>query len=297
MDLTLKDISWDDYKIAYQVALDGSLSKAGKSLNINHSTVLRRINQLEKSLQVTLFIRHQRGYKLTDAGFVLIDEMPEILAKFSSLENKLHHVEDDISGELRITTVNSYSPVITPKLSVFLEQYPNIRLKLISTDSIVALDSGAAHISLRAGEKPDGPDLIVKKLLALKTAYFATPEYVKKYGIPTSLDQLNEHLWVLPSAEKHHIGFVQVVINNIDKDNIIFQSNVFPDVHQGVIAGMGIGPLAEHQAILHPTLHPVPLALPDNEESIWFVYHKDLKHSARINCLYDFLKSQLSSDI
>jgi DNA-binding transcriptional LysR family regulator len=291
----MKDISWDDYKIAYQVALDGSLSKAGKSLNINHSTVLRRINQLEISLKVKLFIRHQRGYKLTDAGYVLMDEMPDVLAKLSSLENKLHHVEDDISGELRITTVSSYSSVITPKLSGFLQQYPNIRLKLISTDTIVSLDSGAAHISLRAGQKPDGPDLIVKKLIALKTAYFATPSYVEKYGIPTSLDQLNEHLWVLPSAEKHHIPFVELIIKNINRENIVFESNIFPDIYQAVISGMGIGPLAEHQAILRPTLHHIPLELPDNDESIWFVYHKDLKHSARINCLYDFLKLQLTT--
>ena len=291
----MKNISWDDYKIAYQVALDGSLSQAGKSLSINHSTVLRRINQLENSLKVKLFIRHQRGYKLTDAGYILMDEMPDVFAKFSSLENKLQHVEDDISGELRITTVSSYSPVITSKLSDFLQQYPNIRLKLISTDSIVALDSGVAHISLRAGSKPDGPDLIVKKLIALNTAYFATPSYVEKYGIPTSLAQLNEHLWVLPSAEKHHIPFIESVINHINKENIVFQSNIFPDIHQAVIAGMGIGPIAEHQAILHPTLHHIPLELPDNDESIWFVFHKDLKHSARINCLYDFLKSQLAS--
>ena len=289
----MKDISWDDYKIAFQVAVDGSLSQAGKSLKINHSTVLRRINQLEESLNVKLFIRHQRGYKLTDAGYVLMDEMPEILAKFASLANKLHHVENDISGELRITTVNSYSPVITPIFSKFLALYPKIRLKLISTDNIVRLDSGEVHISLRAGKKPDGPDLIVKKLMALKTTYFATPEYIEKYGVPTTLPQFNEHLWVLPSAEKHHIPFVQRVLEHIDKDKIVFQSNVFPDVHQAVIAGMGIGPLSEHQASLHPRLVPVPLPIPKHDEFIWFVYHKDLKHSKRINCLFDFLKSQL----
>ncbi len=289
----MKDISWDDYKIAYQVAIDGSLSQAGITLRINHSTVLRRINQLENALEVKLFIRHQRGYKLTDAGCVLMDEMPEMLAKFSSLENKLQNVEGDISGELRITTVSSFSPVITPSLKAFRDVYPKIRLKLISTDDIVPLDSGAAHVSLRAGPAPSGVDLIVKNLTKLTTAYYATQGYIDEYGKPNSTEDLNNHLWVLPTPEKYRIPFVNYIVDKIDKNKIIFQSNHFPDLHEAVIAGMGIGPLGEHQADLTPSMVKIDLDITKTDESIWFVYHKDLKHSARIQCFYQFLKASL----
>ncbi|KGJ96181.1 LysR family transcriptional regulator [Colwellia psychrerythraea] len=285
----MKDTSWDDYKIAYQVAIDGSLSKAGISLRINHATVLRRINQLEQSLEVKLFIRHQRGYKLTDAGFLLMDEMPEILAKFSSLENKLQNVEGDISGELRITTVSSFSPVITPILKAFRDEYPKIRLKLISTDDIVPLDSGAAHVSLRAGPSPAGVDLIVKKLTRLTTSYYATQKYVDKYGKPNSPEQFNEHIWALPTPDKYRIPFVSYVVDKIDKDRIAFQSNHFPDIHEAVIAGMGIGPLGEHQVEMNPTMVKMDFDIPNKDESIWFVYHKDLQNSVRIQCFYLFL--------
>ena len=292
----MKDISWDDYKIAYQVAIDGSLSKAGISLRINHATVLRRINQLEQALEVKLFIRHQRGYKLTDAGCVLMDEMPEMLANFSRLENKLQNVEGDISGELRITTVSSFSPVITPSLKAFRDAYPKIRLKLISTDDIVPLDSGAAHVSLRAGPCPTGGDIIVKNLTKIRTAYYATQGYVDEYGQPNSANELNQHQWVLPTPDKYRIPFVNYVVDKIDKDRIVFQSNHFPDIHEAVIAGMGIGPLGEHQAKLHPSMVKVDLDIGNKDESIWFVYHKDLKHSARIQCFYQFLIAALSSN-
>lgn len=290
----MKEISWDDYKIAYQVAIDGSLSRAGISLRINHATVLRRINQLEQALEVKLFIRHQRGYKLTDAGCVLMDEMPEMLAKFASLENKLQNVEGDISGELRITTVSSYSPVITPTLKDFRDTYPKIRLKLLSTDDIVPLDSGVAHVSLRAGPSPTGVDLIVKKLTQLRTSYYATQAYVDKYGKPNSPAEFNQHLWVLPTPDKYRIPFIHYVVDKIDKNKIIFQSNHFPDIHEAVVAGMGIGPLGEHQAVLNPAMVKIDLDIPNKDESIWFVYHKDLKHSARIQCFYQFLQEQLT---
>lgn len=290
----MSNISWDDYKIAYQVALDGSLSQAGKSLNINHATVLRRINQLEAALDVKLFFRHQRGYKLTDAGMVLMEELPEFIAKFTQLENRLHNVEGHISGELRITTISSYSSQLTPVLKAFRDANPEIRIKLLSTDDIVPLQSGAAHVSLRVGPKPDSPDLVVKKLTTLATSYYAAQSYVQMFGLPESNEALNQHYWVLPTSDLYRIPFVRHIIDNIDKDKIIFQSNHFPDINQAVIAGMGIGPLDEQHAKLYPSLVPVPLNLPRSEEAIWFVYHKDLKHSARVKCFYDFLRLHFS---
>ena len=290
----MKDISWDDYKIAYQVALDGSLSQAGKSLRINHSTVLRRVNQLELALEIKLFIRHQRGYKLTDAGHLLMDEMPELIANFARIENKLHNVEREISGELRLTTVSSYTPVLTPLLQDFRELYPAIRIKLLSSDEIIALDSGVAHASLRVGPCPNGVDLIVKKLTHIKTAYYAQQSYIQKFGLPDKVSQFNEHFWVLPTADKYRLPFIHYVVDNIDKDRIVFQSNLFTDVHQAVVSGMGIGPMGDHQAAQHPALVKVDLDLPESEEAMWFVYHKDLKHNSRVSCFYDFLKSQLT---
>jgi len=291
----MKDISWDDYKVAYQVAIDGSLSQAGVSLGVNHSTVLRRINQLEQALEVKLFIRHQRGYRLTDAGSIMMDEIPELIAKFASLENKLQNVEGNISGELRITTVSSFSTVVTPTLKNFRTSYPNIRLKLISTDDIVPLDSGVAHVSLRAGPCPTDTDIIVRELTQLKTSYFAHKDYIKKFGMPKSLSDFNQHQWILPTPEKHRIPFINYIVDKIDKNNIVFQSNHFPDIHAAVIAGMGIGPIDEHQASLNPAVVSVDLDIPDKGESIWFVYHKDLKHSARIQCFYQFLKDALKN--
>ena len=260
----MNNISWDDYKIAYQVARDGSLSQAGKSLNINHATVLRRINQLETALDVKLFFRHQRGYQLTDAGHVLMEEMPNLIAQFSRLENQLHNVEGHLRGELRISTVSSYSNVITPLLKRFHQQYPDIRIKLLCTDDIVPLESGIAHVALRAGPKPDGSDLIVKPLSNFATAYYAAQSYVDEFGLPKNNSELKLHQWVMPTAEKHRIPFVRHVLQHISEENIVFQCNHFPDVTQAVVEGMGIGPVNAEHASLYDELVHVDLDIPRN---------------------------------
>ncbi len=57
---------------------------------------------------------------------------------------------------------------------------------------------------------------------------------------------------------------------------------------------MGIGPVGQHHAKQHDKLVNINLDLPKAEESIWFVYHKDLKHSVRIQTFYQFLMASIT---
>ena len=147
--------SWDDFRIAYQLAESGTLTKAGKVLQMNHATVLRHINRLEEVLDTKLFIRHQRGYQLTDAGELVIKELPDINRSFSRLENLIASAEKNISGNLRITTLTDFSPLLNPALKAFRQAYPKLRIQIIATDDIIPLATGAAHVSLRAGAQPN----------------------------------------------------------------------------------------------------------------------------------------------
>lgn len=289
----MQKTSWDDYRIAYQVALDGSLSKAAITLNINHTTVLRHINQLEHSLGVKLFIRHQRGYQLTDAGFLLLNNMPQVHSQITRLQNILTDSEGEIAGILRITSVLTYSKILNPALKAFIKQYPKLRIELVSTDDIVPLESGAVHVSIRIGKKPAEGDIVVKKLADVEFAYYATSDYVAEHGLPTSTAQFIQHAWVLPSGGKRSIPFVKHVTEHIAEENIVYQSNNFPDVHQAVIDGFGIGPLDLQQANQYPNLHKMTTIDTPLSESLWFVYHRDLKHSNRVKTLYQFLSKHL----
>jgi DNA-binding transcriptional LysR family regulator len=288
------NVSWDDFRIAHQVAESGSLSGAGKQLQMNHATVLRHVNQLEQALGVKLFIRHQRGYRLTDAGQLMLAEMPDIQRHFTRLENRLSNVEGQISGNLKITTVvSAYSSYLYPGFKAFRDQYPQLRLQLIATDEIIALDQGAAHVSIRVGPKPNGPDLIVKKLTEINTRYYAAKSYIKRMGMPNKLSELNQHEWAMPSSEKHHIPFIKALLKHIEPEQIVYQSNNFPDVHMAVVAGIGIGPFEDHEASKHPQLVKIPVEFKEYGEALWFVYHKDLKDSVRIKALYDYITKYL----
>ncbi len=293
----MSKISWDDYRIAFQVAKSGTLSKAGKVLQINHATVLRHINRLEEALDTKLFIRHQRGYQLTDAGHVLMNELPEIQKSFSRLENLISAQEQDIRGVVRITTTSDYSSILNPALKAFREIYPKLRISIIATDDLVSLAEGVAHVAIRIGPSPTGADLIVKELTAPHISYFAAQEYVQRYGLPKNEAEYKQHLWALPSGQKRQIPFIQQVLKHIDDEQIIYQSNQFPDIQRAVIEGMAIGPVGSHIADQYDHLKQLDIKIDLTEERLWYVYHKDLKNSRRIKALYQFLRNSLPNDI
>jgi len=135
--------------------------------------------------------------------------------------------------------------------------------------------------------------LYVKKLTDVEFAYYATEEYVAEHGSPSSSAEFKQHFWVLPSGGKRSIPFVKHITEHIPEENVIYQSNNFPDVHQAVIDGFGIGPLDLQQAKQHPDLHKITAIDMPLSESLWFVYHRDLKHSNRVKTLYQFLSNHL----
>lgn len=293
----MAQVSWDDFRIAYHVAQSGTLTKAGKVLNMNHATVLRHINRLEEALDTKLFIRHQRGYQLTDAGELMVKEIPDIQKSFSRLENLMSSAEKNISGNLRITTLSDFSPLLNPALKAFRQEYPKLRIQIIATDEVIPLATGAAHVSLRAGPQPNEPDLIVKKLTPPDIFYYAADSYVKEHGLPKDESEYNDHLWALPSDDKRKISFVKHVLKNIDEEQIIYQSNHFPDIHNAVIEGMAIGPIGVHHSKKYNHLKKLDMKFDTSLEGLWFVYHKDLKNSARIQALLGFLEKSLDVNL
>ncbi len=289
--------SWDDFRIAYLLAKSGTLTKAGKLLQMNHATVLRHINRLEEALDTKLFIRHQRGYQLTDAGELMVKGIPDIQKSFSRLENLMSSAEKNISGNLRITTLSDFSPLLNPALKAFHKAYPKLRIQIIATDDVIPLATGAAHVSLRAGSQPNEPDLIVKKLNPPNIHYYAADSYVAEYGLPKTTTEFNQHLWALPSNEKRKIPFVKQILKHIDEEQIIYQSNHFPDIYNAVMEGMAIGPMGIHHASKCDNLQILDITLDTTTDGFWFVYHKDLKNSARIQALFGFLEQSLGSAI
>ncbi|WP_448567235.1 LysR family transcriptional regulator [Thalassotalea ganghwensis] len=286
----MPELNWDDLKIAHKVAKLGSVSKAAEQLNINYTTVLRRIGQLEQALATKLFIRHQRGIKLSDSGYQFLSSMPDIEFKVKSLQTQLSLQNHKVAGRLKITTLSEYSSFLHPVLKQSQRLYPELTVQVDVNDEIVPLESGEAHISIRAGQecKMQG-DLIAKKICDLVYSYYAAPCYISAKGLPQSPEEFKQHQWVMPSGKKRSLSFVKDVLSRLTKENISYQSNELVDIQSAIEHGMGIGPIDEKKINPSSSLVKVSSINVENENSLWFVYHKDVKEDAKIKAMLKLL--------
>jgi len=291
MESSVSSLNWDDIRVAYTVAESGSLSAAGQLLGMTHSTVLRRVNQLEQQLGQRLFIRHQRGYRLTEAGHLLLDKGKPVAADIQMLQNSLMMLGSSPSGTIRISTVSDFSQFLAPLIAGFRQQYPQIRVETMATDEILSLSRGDIHAALRIGSQPAEPDLIAKPLIKIGLNYFASEGYIERFGLPQSTADVGRHLWILPTGDKHQIPAIKDLYEKLDAEQIVFQSNSFNDIYYAVLQGMGIGPFESlHRPnLLSEGLRRVDFGLNFEAEPLWLVYHKDMKDSVRIRALQEYL--------
>jgi molybdate transport repressor ModE-like protein len=96
-------IDWDDVRYFLAVARGGSVRAAAKASGVNHSTVLRRIAQLEERLGAQMFEKLPSGYRLTAAGEEVLELANQMEASSHQLETRVFGRDQSVRGLLRVT--------------------------------------------------------------------------------------------------------------------------------------------------------------------------------------------------
>ncbi len=100
-------LEWDDFRLVKIIAEANGLAGAAERLGVNHSTVFRRLGQLEEALGTTLFERHRTGYALTPAGEEMVSLAQRLDSDITSFTRKIAGQVIAPAGELRVTTNDS----------------------------------------------------------------------------------------------------------------------------------------------------------------------------------------------
>jgi DNA-binding transcriptional LysR family regulator len=186
-------MDWDKLKVFHAAAEAGSFTHAGEQLGLSQSAVSRQVSALESELNVSLFHRHARGLILTEQGEVLHHTAHEVFMKLEAARAKLTDSRERPNGELTVTTTPGIGiHWLTPRLGEFLDLYPDIRVTLITTEEELDLAMREADVAIRL-RLPTQPDLIQRKLFSLHFHACASPEYLKRFGTPRSVEELDKH--------------------------------------------------------------------------------------------------------
>ena len=287
---------WNDINVAYQVALRGTLTAAAEALDVHHSTVLRRINALEQRLGTRLFHRHARGYVPTEAGEMLTQVAENTQNDFDRLLGKLQGVDTQLSGTLVITTVNSMGPMLIPLLAEFQQQYPQIKLEYAAESRIFKLEHGEAHVSIRPGSKPQDPDYVVQKLTDVASSLYGSAEYVAKYGLIQSLQQIENHRFISTIQPFAQTRFMRWINDHVADEQIYFRASDFTAFIDAAKAGFGAAPMSCWAASKHKELRLLLAPPQEWQYPFWLVTHGDMHRTSKVQAFTQFIKQRLQQE-
>ncbi|WP_372833175.1 LysR family transcriptional regulator [Puniceibacterium confluentis] len=282
--------NWDEIRTAFQVARLGTVSGAAEVLGVHHATVIRHIDALENRLGVKLFQRHARGYTATEAGHDLARVGQTTDDQFHQLVGRIKGRGAEVSGELLVTSLISFAPIMVPALVSFQETYPDVVVRYLTDDRVFRLEYGEAHVALRAGSTPEEPDNVVQPFDPLQIGLYASRAYVARYGKPQSEDDLDGHRFVAMDNPDSRAPFQRWLRSVVSYDRVVFRSTDARVLERAVLAGTGMGFFNAREVDAYPDLVEVFAPRPDWQVPLWLVTHVDLHRTAKVQAFLKHLK-------
>lgn len=286
---------WDEVRTAYQVARLGTVSGAADVLGVHHATVIRHIDALEGRLGVKLFQRHARGYTPTEAGQDLLKVAKAADDQFHQLGARLKGHGDGVSGDLTVTSLASFSTMLTPVMVKFQKQNPEVKIRYLTGDRLFRLEYGEAHVAIRAGAAPDQPDNVVQPFIKQTVAMVAAQSYIDRMGMPESDADLAKHEFVSHDDNDSRAPFHRWLMAHVPMSQIVYRTMDNRSMRDAIAAGAGIGFLPSYEFGLMPGVKQV---MPPREEwatNLWLVTHVDLHRTPKVQTFLKFLKEEAKS--
>jgi len=290
---TLQHLAWDDFKLVKTIAEAHGLAGAAERLGVNHSTVFRRLGQLEDGLGVKLFERHRTGYALTPAGeemAALAERMEEDVATFA---RKLAGQVVSPAGELRLTTNDTLLVhLLTPIFARFTKACPDVRLDVVLTNQALNLSKRDADVAIRATDNP--PETLVgRRVASIGWAIYGRAADFPEPG-DVDLVSLYQRPWVALGDNLAGLKAARFVRERVPPEQIVYKVNTVLGLAEAVESGIGIGPLPCFIADARPALTRLTPPNPDFSAGLWLLTHPDLRQSARVRAFMDFTAGEIT---
>ncbi|MGY0553586.1 LysR family transcriptional regulator [Vreelandella sp. 2A-K22] len=286
-------MDWNALKIFLAIEQAGSLAGAARALGVNHSTVFRRLNALEKDLGSRLFERQSGGYALTPLGEELRDIANRVDGAFNDMERHIAGRDVQPKGKVRITAPNNLAYRYLPDyLADFNRSYPDIKVELLVSNLEVNMNSRQADIAVRVTDAPP-EHLVGRQVRSIGWSVYGSAAYREKYGFPDDLDALQHHRLIGASGGMQHLPAFVWVERNLAKcvsarsDDLVAMSSLAQSGH-----GLALLPNDQQR----PELEALFALPPGKTSNLWLLTHPDLRQVERIKLVMRHLADDFAGD-
>ncbi|MBW8309361.1 MAG: LysR family transcriptional regulator [Candidatus Paracaedibacteraceae bacterium] len=296
IDLSSRTIDLSKLRLFYEIAREGNMTKAAQRLNITQPAASKGLIALEERIQIQLFERVPNGMRLTSQGERLYIYAKKVLDDHEIFQREFLEKTEEISGEIDII-IYPYagSEWLVPLLKDFLELNSNININIrTESENITPIYSDIAIGSFI----PNKPDLIQKKLLDVYTQFYASKDYLKKFGNPQTIDDLDNHRIVTyknnyysPSRSTNLLTTIGRLPNS--RRRTFFQIDSLHGMMNAALEGYGISELPNFPSIINSGLQLVLPEIKGENIPLHFIFQENRKKSKKIKILYNYLTRKI----
>lgn len=282
-------VDWSDMPFVLSVCEAGSLSGAARMMDVNHSTVFRRIEGVEERLGVRLFDRQRHGYAMTPAGELFYERAIMLCEGMNQIELELGGKDPRLEGRLTVTTTDSLLHCLAPVISTFQHAHPDVELRLLSDARILDLSRRDADIALRPTLNPPG-HWVGRKLSEVLCATYAEKRYWDTtHGLPREKQR-----WVMLDDDLDQSPMSKITMTKKAPDARVTVVSTVMGVYDAVRSGFGIAVLPCYLGDRNPAL--IRLDEPDKSTvwDLWLLAHPDVRRSARVQAFFAFAVNDIA---
>jgi DNA-binding transcriptional LysR family regulator len=284
---------WNDLRYFLAVARYGSTLAAAKALNVNQSTVHRRLVELEKRLGRQLVVRQPTGYKLTELGQDMMTYAERVEEAVQAFERRLAASDTGLTGSIRLTCPEAVGVRLlhSPFIAKFNERYPSLRVDFVINDKLLDLAKGEADIAIRA-TAPFDEALFGRKIAGTPWGIYATDAYIERAGTITDVADIARHSVVLLDIERH---VTKTWLQSVAPEaRVAARCNSFSALLSAAKSGVGLAALPMTIGDSDPDLVRVLGPIPGLTTNFYLLMHQDMKTTPRVRALFDFFIEQLN---
>ncbi|GGP22403.1 LysR family transcriptional regulator [Silvimonas iriomotensis] len=274
------DLQWDDIRYFLALARQGSLSGAARQLQVEHTTVARRVQALEDTLHLRLFDRLPRGWQLTPEGETLARQAGALEEEALNFTRAALGV-GSVQGTVRLAAPPALvSHFLMPRLAPLRQAWPGIDLDILSDTREANLARHEADLALRL-TRPSAPGLTARALGEVGFGLYATahwrdapPSAWQFLGYDNAMRDAPQQQWLEKTAGARRF---------------VLRCNDLVALREAARAGLGLAVLPHFLASATPELVPVEQPACPVSRTLWLVMHPDVRRSPRVRAVADAL--------
>lgn len=290
--MTLKfsrEPDWNDFRVFLEVARSGQLTVAAKRMKVDDSTVSRRVAQLELTLDTKLFDRNKMGLALTNDGRKLLRHIEAIESHVLSAREAIRGGAERYVGSVRVAMMEGIGSLFVARhVPKFIDQYPGIRLELVTSPTVISVTRREADIFISFFE-PSGRGLWSEKIGEIGLRLYASASYLAAHGCPSCADDLVSHGFIDYIEDLVAIDAIRWLHDVAPHPRIVFHSNSMIAHMSAAASGVGLVVLPCFAGDVDSRLTLIKGSEFVANRGLWISAHHDLHDVPRVKAVIRFL--------